>query len=283
MIRSRIPLSQLCLIFWTILCGTYIGQAQEVLPLWQNGAPGFEHLKDEPEQAKDWWVKNIHNPSVTRFSPENPNGAAILVIPGGGHRALVYNSEGVRAANVLTKWGFTVFVLKYRLVREENSKYTFEHVRQDGRRAMELIRSLATEHDFVSNRVGVLAFSAGGEIASMLAFEDHADPWLNKGTPTNFRPDFLVQVYPGPLFIPSVNIPSNAPPAFLVASNNDECCSETIVQMLRVYRDANIPVEMHLYAKGEHAFNMGTRTKFTTVAGWPDRLKDWFEDCNYFE
>lgn len=140
---------------------TYIISAQEIYPLWPEGAPGFEYLKDEPERAKDWWVKNIYNPSVTRYTPEEPNGAATLIIPGGGHRALFYNSEGERAARYLAKLGFQAFVLKYRLVREEGSSYTFEHVRQDGRRAMKHVRSLGAELGFNPNGVGVLAFSAG--------------------------------------------------------------------------------------------------------------------------
>lgn len=259
-------------------------RAQQSFSLWANGAPGFEHLKDEPERAKDWWVKNIHNPSITLFEPQEPNGSAILIIPGGGHRALVYNSEGERAARYLTTLGFKAFVLKYRLVREEGSPYAFEHVRQDGRRAMRRIRGLAEEQDFDPDRVGVLAFSAGGEIASMLAFEENdVRESADEIDQLNFRPDFLIQVYPGPLFIPAVRLPEDTPPAFLVASNNDECCSETIVQLLRVYREAGKSVEMHLYAKGDHAFNMGTRTDLRTISGWPERMKEWLEDHDFFK
>ncbi len=271
-------------ILFITICFSYQVHAQEVIPLWPDGAPGFEHLRDEPEMAEDWWVKNIHNPSITSFDPEKPNGAAILIIPGGGHRALVYNSEGERVARYLTSLGFKAFVLKYRLVREKGSPYAFEHVRQDGRRAMKRIRGLAQEHGFDANRVGVLAFSAGGEIASMLSFEENDDRESSDQTDRlGFRPDFLIQVYPGPLFIPAVRIPEDTPPAFLVASNNDDCCSETIVQLLRVYREAGKSVEMHLYAKGDHAFNMGTRTDLRTISGWPERMREWFEDHDFFK
>ena len=97
-------------------------QAQTVIPLWPNGAPGFENLKDIPEQAKDYWVKNINNPSLTVFLPAKGkvNGAAVVVCPGGGHRLLVYNAEGVEAAKFLNDLGITVFVLKYRLGRDTN-------------------------------------------------------------------------------------------------------------------------------------------------------------------
>jgi len=84
--------------------------APKVIPLWENGAPGFEKLKNEPEKAKDWWVKNVHNPSLTMYSPskERSNGTAVIICPGGGHKALVYNSEGKNAALFLNKLGITM-------------------------------------------------------------------------------------------------------------------------------------------------------------------------------
>src|SRR6476646_7748662 len=96
-----------------------------VVPLWPNGAPGFENRKNEPEQAKDWWVKNIHNPSITVFLPpkEKATGAAVVICPGGGHRNLGFNGEGVDPAKFFNSIGVAAFVLKYRLFREENSPY----------------------------------------------------------------------------------------------------------------------------------------------------------------
>jgi acetyl esterase/lipase len=132
----------LCLYFF-IPSLLFAQQEGEKMYLWGNGAPGFENRKDEPEQAKDWWVKNIHNPSITLFKPQNPNGSFILVCPGGGFRNLGYNGEGVAPANFLTALGVTVGVLKYRLFREENSPYNEEHPRQDVIRAMRLVRSKA--------------------------------------------------------------------------------------------------------------------------------------------
>ena len=90
-----------------------------VVPLWEKGAPGFESRKDEPEQAKDWWVKNVHNPSLTVFLPpkEKATGCAVIVAPGGGHRELVFNAEGVEAAEYLASLGVAAFALKYRLAR----------------------------------------------------------------------------------------------------------------------------------------------------------------------
>src|SRR4029077_7109217 len=109
-------------------------QEPQVIPLWEKGAPGFEDRRNEPEQAKDYWVRNIHNPSVTVFLPpkEKANGAAVLIFPGGGFRELVYNSEGVERARFFNNLGIAAIVLKYRLPRETNSPYSLQiHPRQD--------------------------------------------------------------------------------------------------------------------------------------------------------
>src|SRR5450631_689960 len=130
-----------------------------VIPLWPNGAPGFESRRNEPEQAKDYWVKNIHNPTLTVFLPPKgkANGAAVVVCPGGGHRLLVWTAEGIDPAKFLDSLGFTVFVLKYRLGRDTLSPYKIEvHARQDGLRAMRLVRSRAAEFRIDTNRVGIM-------------------------------------------------------------------------------------------------------------------------------
>ena len=118
----------LILVSMFCLCIPKPGVSQQEISLWEKGAPGFESRKDEPSQAKDWWVKNIHNPSITVFKPakEKDKGIGVLVVPGGGHRALVYNSEGKGPAEFLTDLGYTAFVLKYRLAREENSPYSLD-------------------------------------------------------------------------------------------------------------------------------------------------------------
>src|SRR6266700_5637142 len=118
------------------------------VPLWQNGAPGFESRRYEPEQAKDYWVKNIHNPSITVYLPpkEIATGAAEVIAPGGGHRELVFNAEGRDPAVFLNSIGVAAFALKYRLAREVGSPYKLDTVvPQDAYRAMRLVRSRANE------------------------------------------------------------------------------------------------------------------------------------------
>jgi acetyl esterase/lipase len=252
--------------------------------LWENGAPGFEDRKDEPEQAQDWWVRNIHNPSVTAFFPDKPNGMAVLICPGGGHENLVFNSEGKDAAIYLNSIGITAFVLKYRLARTKDSPYKLEtHVKQDAERAIRVIRSSAADFKIDANRIGAMGFSAGGEVVALIAYntnnasENTIDP-IDK---INSQPNFQILIYPGPLFIPK-EIKADAPPAFLLAANDDSCCSGPIIELLNGYRKANVSVEMHLYSKGGHAFNMGKRAKTNSLKTWPQRLADWFEDNNYF-
>lgn len=260
--------------------------AQEtVIPLWPKGAPGFENLRNEPEQAKDYWVKNIHNPSLTVFLPPagKANGAAVVICPGGGHRLLVYTAEGVEPAQYLNNLGVTVFVLKYRLGRDTLSPYKIDvHARQDGYRAMRLVRSKAAEYGLDTNRIGMMGFSAGGEVVDMVAYgpgkgDRRAPDPIDR---LNARPNFVIQIYPGPLFIPD-KLPANAPPAFLLAANDDACCSVSVVKLLDRYRVAKIPVEVHIFSQGDHGFNMGKRSSLKSINTWPQRMADWLADNNY--
>lgn len=253
------------------------------IPLWSNGAPGFESRKNEPVQARDWWMKNIHNPSITVYPApvDKANGTAVIICPGGGHRELVINAEGKEAAEYLNSLGVTAFVLKYRLAREDNSPYTLEnHVRSDAYRAIRLVRSRAAEWKVDPQRIGMLGFSAGGEVVALVAYND------GKGDPDakdpvdriNGKPNFQMLVYPGPNFIPE-EIPGDAPPLFMLVANDDACCSGPVVKLLQGYRKSDIPVEAHIYAKGNHAFNMGNRSELKTISSWPQRMADWMHDA----
>ena len=247
--------------------------APKVIPLWEKGAPGFEDRRDEPEQAASYWVKNVHNPSLTVFLPpkDKATGAAVIVCPGGGFKELGFNGEGVAPAQ---------FPLKYRLPRETNSPYSLpKHAREDGQRAMRLVRSHAKEWGIDPNRIGIMGFSAGGEVASLVAYSpgDGEAKATDPIDQLSASPSFQIMIYPGPLGIPEV-IPTNAPPSFWLAANDDRQPARTIAEMLPKYRAAKVPIEVHLFAKGGHAFNMGNRSKLVTVKGWTNRLADWLAD-----
>jgi len=269
-----------------ILCaGAMLGQQPQLeIPLWPNGAPGFENRRDEPTEAKDYWIRNIHNPSITVYLPpkEKATGAAVVICPGGGHRELVFKAEGVEPAEYLNSLGVAAFAVKYRLAREADSPYSLQkHPREDGQRAMRLVRSRAREWGIDPHRIGMMGFSAGGEVVSLSAFSPtEGDPAAADPIDRlSARPDFLIMIYPGPLGIPDTIAPGT-PPAFLLAADDDACCSGPVVKLLQAYRAANIPVEAHMFTKGGHGFNMGYRSGLATLKGWPRRLADWLADNN---
>ncbi len=269
--------------FLLFLPGMLFSQVQGLeIPLWKNGAPGFENLKDENQTAKDYWIANIHNPSITVYLPpkEKATGTAVIICPGGGHRLLVFGAEGVEPAKYLNSLGIAAFVLKYRLGREENSPYNLEkHPVEDAHRAMRMVRSRAKEWNIDTNKVGILGFSAGGEVVSMVAYNPAPGNPKSKDIIEKFngKPNFQMQVYPGPLGIPET-VPANSPPAFLIAANDDECCSGSTVKILQRYRDAKLPVEAHILSAGGHGFNMGNRSNLEAVKTWPQRMADWLKD-----
>ena len=264
-----------------LLAAAPLAHAQQVIPLWKNGAPGFESRRDEAEKHADWWYKNIHNPSLTVYAPApgKANGTAVIIAAGGGHRELVFDPEGVEPAQYLASLGVTAFALKYRLFREPGSPYTFENTGEDIRRAMRTVRARAAEWNVDPKRIGVMGWSAGGEVAALVAYPPVAgdasatDPIER----VSARPDFEILVYPGPAGIPET-IPADAPPLFLVGAADDEYVADVMFDLARKYRAARASIEIHIYAQGRHAFNMGQRSAFVAVKHWPQRLSDWLDD-----
>jgi acetyl esterase/lipase len=255
-----------------------------VMPLWPNGAPGFEKRRNEPEKG-DKYISNVHNPTITIFSPPKgkSNGAAVVILPGGGHRILVIHSEGYDPARYLTTLGITAIVVKYRLARDTNSPYKIEvNGKEDGYRAMRLVRSNAAKWGIDSNRIGLMAFSAGGEIANLIAFQSGkgnakaADP-VDRG---DGKPNFLMMIYPGPLGVPET-IPPDAPPAFMLAADDDPCCAVPVVSLLQKYREAKVPIEVHIYAKGGHGFHMAQDSKLQSLKSWRRSLFYWLTDNDF--
>ena len=276
--KKQLTVIFLLMSIWQI---TLAQNIHPVIYLWPNGAPGFENKKNEPEEAKDYWVKNINNPSLTVYAApkEKATGAAVIICPGGGHRLLVATAEGKETAEYFNSIGVTAFVLKYRLFKEENTVYTKANTLQDGRRAVRVLRQRAIEYGIDSNKIGLMGFSAGGELAAWVALNS---PKEKRPTATGTDllkciPDFLILIYPGPGALPDA-IATNTPPLFMVAANDDSCCSAPLLKITDLYRKNNAPVEMHLFAQGNHAFNMGARSSLQSIHSWPQRLTDWLVD-----
>jgi acetyl esterase/lipase len=280
------PLARLtCALLFCALTASSKAEPQ-VIPLWEKGAPGFEDRRNEPELAKDYWVKNIHNPSITVFPApkEKANGAAILIVPGGGHRELSFIPEGVEPAKFFNDLGVTCFVLKHRLPRETNSPYSLQiHPRQDAQRAMRVIRSQSAEWNLDTNCIGAMGFSAGGEVVAMLVYSPTTGNTnaVDAIERMNCRVDFQISIYPGPLGVPTGEIPADAPPAFFLVANDDHSHVRPVIAQLEKYRAAKRPVEVHIYSKGGHGFNMGNRSKLASIKGWPQRMADWLADNGF--
>jgi len=263
------------------LCATVAQPAPQIVPLWPNGAPGFESRKDLPEEARDYWVRNINNPTITVFLPpaDKANGTAVVVAPGGGFRELVYENEGVKAAKFLNSIGVAAFVLKYRLPGEKDSPYSMDHVRQDAYRAMRLVRGHASEWEIDPHRIGMMGFSAGGALITMVAYAPgNGDPAAADPIDRlNGKPDFQILVFPGGN-VPET-IPSDAPPSFLIAANDDEYgCDKVTLGIFEKLRAAGVRTEAVFLAQGKHAFNMDERPNLLTVMHWPQQLADWMHD-----
>lgn len=257
-----------------------------VVYLWENGAPNFENNKDIPERAQDWWVRDIHNPSLTTFTPtSNLSRTAVIVVAGGGHKDLVFNSEGIKPAKYLQENGITAFALKYRLARELNSPYDIEtDAAEDLRRAIRWVRAHAEDYNIDPDRIGVMAFSAGGELANLVTYypNDGDAMAVDPVERVSARPDFMIQIYPGPIGMPD-HLSTPPPPAFFLAAFDDTGPELTISRHLQMYRQAGVPAEVHIFAQGGHAFNMGDRSNLETISNWRGRLTDWLKDSGYLE
>ena len=252
-----------------------------VATLWPNGAPGSERRRNEPEIVENTYIHNVHNPSLTIFraDPRHANGVGVIVIPGGGHRMLVWVHEGLWPARMLNRYGVTAFVLKYRLAREPGSTYTIEgDAAADARRAVRWVRAHAAEYGVDPHRVGVMGFSAGGELVSLVADNPApATPPVDALDQVSARPDFQVLIYPGPLGIPGKAV-AGAPPAFIAAGSIDPCCAKPAMELYDQLRTAHVSAELHMYADVGHGFNLAAQSEHISILHWPDRLEDWLSD-----
>jgi endo-1,4-beta-xylanase len=264
-------------------------QPKEVL-LWPNGAPGSEG-KSGPEKVRitdqgEHVVSNVHQPSITPYLPAKgkSSGAAVIIAPGGGHREMWVDHEGHNLARWLAARGIAAFVLKYRLAREPNSTYTVDnHALADTQRAIRLVRGRAKEWDINPSRVGVMGFSAGGELAALagMRFDGGARDAADAIERESSRPDFQALIYPGSSkrFAPT----KDSPPAFIVCGYGDrQDISEGMAEVYLKFKQVGVPAELHIYASAGHGF--GVRDSNTKAVGkWPERFEEWLGDLGFLQ
>jgi acetyl esterase/lipase len=178
----------------------------------------------------------------------------------------------------MNRYGLTVFVLKYRLAKEEGATATIDDSANDVRRSIRWVRAHSAEYGVDPQRVGIMGFSAGGELVSLVAdnLTGKQPQPLDDVDQLSDRPDFQVLVFPGPLGVPANDI-AHAPPAFLTAGTLDDCCAEPAVALYEQLRKAGCDAELHMYAGAGHAFNLDESSRISIIH-WPDRLADWLAD-----
>jgi formylglycine-generating enzyme required for sulfatase activity/acetyl esterase/lipase len=264
-----------------------VEEPKEVL-LWPNGAPGSEGKtgaeKVRIAETGDHVISGIHSPSITPFIPAagTATGAAIIIAPGGGHAELWIDHEGYNPAKWFQARGIATFVLKYRLAREQGSTYTVDRDElADIQRAIRLVRSRAAEWGIDTARVGVMGFSAGGELAALSAMRFDAG---NSAAPDavdrlSSRPAFQALIYPG--HTERFEVVPHTPPAFLAAGYQDRPdISEGIAEVYLKYKKAGVPAELHIYANIGHGFGMRTTNK-GAYTEWPAQLHAWLANMGF--
>jgi acetyl esterase/lipase len=274
----------------TIFSGLALAADHPEIPLWSNGAPGSEGKTakevDEPPNKDHGYFKvtGVHNPSITVFLPsrETATGAAMVIAPGGGHQFLNFDQEGTYVAEYLNSIGVAGFVLKYRLAREPGSTYKIEeHALADAQRAIRLIRSRAEEWHVNPARVGIMGFSAGGEVTALAstrydAGKSEAADAIDR---LSSRPDFDALIYPG-IRAENYTIPNDMPVTFMLCADNDKGPSAALAGLYPMLKAAGIKTEVHVYASGGHGFGINPNTKSPSPVAttWQLRLGDWLKD-----
>jgi acetyl esterase/lipase len=264
--------------------------SNEIL-LWPNGAPGSEGKTNDEvvriyQPTGDHVVTSINKPSITPYlpAPAQATGAAVIVAPGGGHSELWMDHEGYNVARWLSEHGVAAFVLKYRLAKAPNLTYTVDGDElADMQRAIRLVRNRAEEWHIDSNRLGVMGFSAGGEVAYLAAmhFDNGAPDVSDPIDRQSCRPDFQALIYPGNSRRIEPN--TNSPPVFLTCGNNDRPdISEGLATVYLKFKQVNVSAELHIYAGVGHGF--GLRASNTgPVSRWIDRFYEWLEEDGFLK
>lgn len=254
----------------------------QAIPLWANGAPGSEARKSEPEKVENNGnVTNIHNPSITPFLPPEGKGTgvAVIIAPGGGHSKLCLGHEGYALGEWFRDQGIAAFVLKYRLSKEEGTTYTLEgNVMDDARRAIRTVRSRAKEWGIKPDRIGILGFSAGGELAAFSAMKSDSGKAgdVDIIEHASSRPDFQALIYPGKSGMFTVE--KGMPPLFIACGYGDRPdIAEGMASLYLKYKAAGVKAELHIYANAGHGFGYRPGTK-TAAGAWVDRFREWLVD-----
>lgn len=276
------------------------------ISIWPSGAPGVSAVSKAAERVQTrespdgdaihtyTQVLDVTSPTMTVFPAKGVNtGVSMVVFPGGGFHLLAIDIEGTEICDWMTAKGITCVLLKYRVPKSNHSwdkgckcQITPEPppALQDAQRAIRLVRSRAKDLAINPNKVGVIGFSAGGYLVAQTSniFESTYTP-ADAIDKLSSRPDFAIALYPGHLcrsgatLDPGIHVTKQTPPTFLVQAWDDpvdKICNSTVYA--RALDDADVPAEVHLFAKGGHAF--GLRRGKHPVSSWPSLVERWLTE-----
>ena len=267
------------------------------LKLWPDGPPTAMVSKSEATAkliqsyggiGRDR-VSDVSDPTMTVYLPEKPNGASVIVAPGGGFMFLSYAHEGTQVCEWLNSLGVTAVLLKYRTPTRDEREM-FELPVQDAQRAMGLVRQHAVEWKLDPKRVGLLGFSAGANLAGHAAWDRGTRTFPQHPEQDDPRgPDFLVFIYGGGFldkddkskFRPGFSIPADAPPAFLLVAHDDGANPLEAALLYVEYNKRDLSAELHICSKGGHGFGM--RQDGKPINDWPKRCAEWMKSQGFLE
>lgn len=266
------------------------------IPIWPGLAPDMLGAPETAETiSMHGGVTNVTNPTITIYPPKGENtGVSMLVFPGGGFRVLAMNIEGTEICDWISTKGITCVLLKYRVPKSDHywDKDCKCHITppvawalQDAQRAIRIVRAKAKELHIDSNKIGVIGFSAGGYLVAQTSniFESTYKR-VDSADDLSSRPDFAIALYPGHLcsrsgdvFDQSFHVTKQTPPTFLLQAWDDpvdNICNSTVYA--RALSAAGVSAEVHLFAKGGHAF--GLRPNPHPVSSWPLLVENWLRE-----
>src|ERR1017187_2020133 len=260
--------------------------ASEPLALWPKGAPGekgdFGVEQDMTKPSDGLYggkrvvrIGNVSTPTITLYRPpqDKNTGAAVVVCPGGGYEILSMDLEGTEVCQWLNSIGITAVLLKYR-VPARNGLERYTAPLQDVQRALGLVRFHAAEWKLDPKRIGIMGFSAGGHLSA--AASTHFEKLI--------YPAYLIRQKGsdlGPDLAPELTVTSNTPPTFLVQTEDDQLHVENALFYYLALKNANVPAELHLFAKGGHAYALRKSDK--AVISWPKRAEEWMRGLGVLE